>query len=124
VNCFETVTRAYIRGVDHNDRIWIDLGLMNRYGSGRRSADVAETLALLSAPARDRAKALGRAMRLGAKLSASAPGALGGAALGVEAGGLSLTLGAELRPLNGALVERRVKALADALGAPMRIELC
>ncbi len=124
VSCFETVTRANLSGLDHRDRVWLGFALMNRYGGGRRSADVAETLALLSAPARDRAKALGRAMRLGAMLSASAPGALGGAALGVEAGGLTLTLGAELRPLNGALVERRVKALADALGAPMRIELC
>ena len=115
VSCFETVTRANIAGLDHADRVWLGFALMNRYGGGKRSAEVAEALTLIDETARGRAKALGRAMRLGAMLSASAPGSLSDATLRVADGALTLGLGRDLIDLSGEVVERRLSALADAL---------
>ena len=115
LSCFETVTRANLGGLDHADRVFLGFALMNRYGGGARSADVEAALGLLEAEARGRAKALGRGMRLGAMISASTPGALGAARLEAGSGRLSLTLGPALADLGGAVVEKRVAALADAL---------
>jgi exopolyphosphatase/guanosine-5'-triphosphate,3'-diphosphate pyrophosphatase len=121
VGCFETVTRANLTGLDHADRVFIGFALMNRYGGGKRSEDVEAALALLPAARRARAKALGRALRLGAMLSASTPGALDGARLTAEGGALTLTLGPEAADLAGEVVARRLGALADSLGLTPRI---
>lgn len=121
VSCFETVTRANLAGLDHPGRVFIGFALLNRYGGGKRSADVEEALALLGGAPRNRAKALGRALRLGAMLSASAPGALSEAALSIDDARLSLSLGESLADLAGGMVEKRLKALADALGLAPRL---
>lgn len=121
VSCFETVTRANLAGLDHPGRVFIGFALLNRYGGGKRSADVAEALALLASGPRERAKALGLALRLGAMLSASAPGALSDARLTILDGALDLTLGADLADLGGGVVEKRLKALASALGLAPRL---
>jgi exopolyphosphatase/guanosine-5'-triphosphate,3'-diphosphate pyrophosphatase len=118
LSCFETVTRANLTGLDHAERVFIGFALLNRYGGGKYSADVAEALRLLDAPARSRAKALGRALRLGAMLSASTPGALAAASLHVQRDGVTLHLSPALQPLIGQAVERRAAALAAALGLP------
>ena len=116
LSCFETVTRANLTGLDHAGRVFIGFALLNRYGGGKHSADVAEALKLLDAPMRARAKALGRALRLGAMLSASTPGALDAARLSVDGGVLNLHLDAALAALAGQAVERRAGALTSALG--------
>ncbi len=121
VSCFETATRANLAGLDHRDRVFMAFALMNRYGGSARSADVEAVLALLDAAGRARAKALGRAMRLGAMLAGSTPGTLDGAALSVDGGEAALRLGPDLRELGGAMVEKRLAALADALGATPRL---
>ncbi len=121
VGCFETVTRANLTGLDHADRVFIGCALLNRYGGGKHSADVETALALLPADRRARAKALGRALRLGAMLSASTPGALADARLSVEAGDLVLALGPGTADLAGEVVTRRHGALADALGLSPRL---
>jgi exopolyphosphatase/guanosine-5'-triphosphate,3'-diphosphate pyrophosphatase len=115
LSCFETVTRANITGLDHAGRVFIGFALMNRYGGGRHSADVAEALTLLSPEARTKAKALGRALRLGAMLSASAPGMLAGARLDIGRHGVDLHLTPDLAPLSGFAVEKRLSALAAVL---------
>jgi exopolyphosphatase/guanosine-5'-triphosphate,3'-diphosphate pyrophosphatase len=123
ISCFETVTRANLTGLDHADRVYVGFALMNRYGGGKRSADVEDALKLLTPEARSRAKALGRALRLGAMLSGSTPGALRSVRLSPAPQGLTLTLPAALAALSGQVVERRLSALAAALGAPAsRIE--
>lgn len=116
LSCFETVTRANLTGIDHEGRVFIGFALLNRYGGGKHSADVAEALALLSPQARERAKALGRALRLGAMLSASTAGALASARLTLSDEAVTLNLGADLAGLAGQMVERRLGALASALG--------
>jgi exopolyphosphatase/guanosine-5'-triphosphate,3'-diphosphate pyrophosphatase len=115
-SCFETVTRANLAGLDHRDRAFLALALMNRYGGGARGGDVDAVLSLLSEEERARARACGRAMRLGAMLSGSTPGALSDAALSVEPERLTLRLEDGERALGGAVVEKRLAALADALG--------
>jgi exopolyphosphatase/guanosine-5'-triphosphate,3'-diphosphate pyrophosphatase len=121
VSCFETVTRANLAGLDHPGRVFVGFALLNRYGGGKRSADVEEALALLGPGPKARAKALGRALRLGAMLSASAPGSLAGARLSVEEGRLTLALGETLAELSGGVVEKRLKALAEALELAPRL---
>jgi exopolyphosphatase/guanosine-5'-triphosphate,3'-diphosphate pyrophosphatase len=121
ISCFETVTRANLAGVDHGGRVFMGLALMQRYGGGERSADAEAAMVLLDPARKGMARALGRAMRLGAMLSASTPGALSEASLRVEDGAVSLTLGADQRALAGALVERRLSSLADALGLGARL---
>ncbi len=121
ISCFETVTRANLAGVDHVGRVFMGLALMQRYGGGERSADAEAAMSLLDSARKARARALGRAMRLGAMLSASTPGALAEAALQVADGAISLTLGPEQQALTGALVERRLASLADALGLSARL---
>lgn len=116
LSCFETVTRGNLTGVDHAGRVFMGFALLNRYGGGKHSADVEEALGLLGAPAKARAKALGRALRLGAMLSASTPGALAEADLDATADMLSLRLRPGLSGLAGQVVERRLAALASALG--------
>lgn len=116
LSCFETVTRANLTGLDHAERVFIGFALLNRYGGGKHSADVAEALSLLDGPSRSRAKALGRALRLGAMLSASTGGALAQASLDITPDGVTLRLAKALEPLVGQAVERRAAAFAAALG--------
>ncbi|MGF1659336.1 MAG: exopolyphosphatase [Rubrimonas sp.] len=122
-SCFETVTRANLAGLDHADRVYLGYALMQRYGGGgpMRPPEIERALALMADDGRQRAKALGRAMRLGAMLSASTPGALADAALTLDDGAVSLTLGPSAHRLNGELVARRLGALADALGRTPRV---
>jgi exopolyphosphatase/guanosine-5'-triphosphate,3'-diphosphate pyrophosphatase len=117
VSCFETVTRANLAGLDHAGRVWIGLALMLRYGGPKGGgADLAGALDLLDAAQFARAEAVGRALRLGAMISASTPGALADAPLRVEDGALRLTLAGSLASLSGDLIGRRLKALASAMG--------
>ena len=123
VSCFETVTRANLGGIDHAGRVFVGHALMQRYGGGRPTADIDAARALLDDAALTRARALGRAMRLGAMLSGSTPQTLRHAQLAIGDGRVSLTLGASLRALSGETVQRRLKSLADALNAePAYIE--
>lgn len=117
VSCFETMTRANLAGVDHPGRVFIGFALMNRYGGGKRSADVGVALEMLDPESRRKSKALGRALRLGAMISASSAGALADAALRIGNGGAALELGPALADLAGAAVDRRLAALNDALAA-------
>jgi len=121
VSCFETMTRGNLAGVDHPGRVFIGLAMMHRYGAGKRSLDADATLALLEASSAGRAKALGRAMRLGAMISASTPGALAQARLEADEDTLTLTMGPSLEPLSGEMVSRRLGALADALSLSARL---
>lgn len=116
ISCFETVTRANLGGLDHAGRVWIGLALMLRYGGPKGGSDIGPALDLLDAAQFARAEALGRALRLGAMISASTPGALAAAPLRLDDRTLSLTLGAPLTALSGELIGRRLKALAGALG--------
>jgi exopolyphosphatase / guanosine-5'-triphosphate,3'-diphosphate pyrophosphatase len=121
--CFESVTRADIAGVDHADRVFLGLALLNRY-KATGPAEESERYGMLLSPERAAAAAvLGRAMRLGAMLSGSSTGVLEHAALQREGDTLVLSLAGPGREFAGEAVERRLQALAQRLGCGAEMRL-
>jgi exopolyphosphatase/guanosine-5'-triphosphate,3'-diphosphate pyrophosphatase len=118
---FETMARASIGGIDHAGRIFIGLALYYRYKSGRGRLPEDAMLELLDGQGQARATRVGTAMRLGAMISGSAPGGLEAAPLRLRPGEVELTLEGEMRDLAGEAVERRLQALAKALGREPRL---
>lgn len=116
--CFESVTRANVAGVDHADRVFLGLALLNRYKSAASADDTRRYGGLLSAVRASEAVVLGRAMRLGAMLSGSSPGVLEHADLELNEGRLLLRLRGPGREFAGEAVERRLQALAARLDCP------
>jgi exopolyphosphatase/guanosine-5'-triphosphate,3'-diphosphate pyrophosphatase len=112
--CFESVTRANIAGVDHAERVFLGLALLNRYKVGPPE-EVRHYSGLLPAERAAEAAVLGRAMRLGSMLSGSAPGVLDHAAIGRERDRLVLTLRGPGRAFDGEAVARRLQTLAGRL---------
>jgi exopolyphosphatase/guanosine-5'-triphosphate,3'-diphosphate pyrophosphatase len=114
--CFESVTRANIGGINHLDRVFLGLALLNRYKSGTPTGP-GQAYARLLAPERAaEAVVLGRAMRLGAMLSGSSTGVLEHASLVRSGDTLTLALRGPGRVFAGEAVERRLVALAGKLG--------
>ena len=74
--CFESVTRANIAGVDHAERVFLGLALLNRYKAVAPAEEVERYGGLLPPERAAEAAVLGRAMRLGSMLSGSATGVL------------------------------------------------
>lgn len=114
--CFESVTRANVAGIDHADRVFLGLALLNRYKVVSPVDEVEPCRRLLSPERAADAAVLGRAMRLGAMLSGSATGALDHAALVRGEGRLMLRLRGPGRAFAGEAVERRLQALAERIG--------
>ena len=113
--CFETVTRANLSGLDHEERVFLGLAIVNRYKGGADA--LGHGLADLLTPARRaEAEELGRAIRLGAMLSGAAPGTLEDTRLVVGDGRLRLVLTGEARALAGEMVEKRLNAVAQRRG--------
>jgi exopolyphosphatase/guanosine-5'-triphosphate,3'-diphosphate pyrophosphatase len=115
--CFESVTRSNIAGIDHAERVFLGLALLNRYKAAAPAEEVARYGGLLPEAKADEAAVLGRAMRLGAMLSGSAAtGVLEHAALRRDGGRLELRLRGPARAFAGEAVDRRLQTLAGRLG--------
>jgi exopolyphosphatase/guanosine-5'-triphosphate,3'-diphosphate pyrophosphatase len=112
--CFESVTRANIAGVDHAERVFLGLALLNRYKTSPPE-EVRRYSGLLPAERAAEAAVLGRTMRLGAMLSASSSGVLEHATLTRDGGRLVLTLRGPGGAFAGEAVERRLQTLASKL---------
>jgi len=111
---FETMIRALSGGIDHKGRVFVGLALYYRYSSSRSGRPVPEVLGLLDRTAQAHAERLGRAMRLGAMLSASTDG-LEEALLDIVDGKLRLVLQGGMRDLAGEVVEKRLAGLARVI---------
>ena len=111
------MTRGNVGGIDHPDRVFLGLALLNRYKA--TAPDTTATLFRGILPETRAAEAviLGRAMRLGAMLSGSATGVLEHATLEPGDGRLTLTLRGPAREFAGEVVERRLQSLASRLDA-------
>ena len=118
---FETVYRASLSGVGHAERAWLGAALRHRYKSGKPKREDAPALSLLSAEAREAARTVGRAIRLGAMLSGSARGVLPETRLSAAEGRLELALPESAAALAGEAVEKRLAALAESLGLAPRL---
>jgi exopolyphosphatase/guanosine-5'-triphosphate,3'-diphosphate pyrophosphatase len=121
--CFESVTRANVAGLDHADRVFLGLALLNRYKAAAPVAEAERYGRLISAARAAEAGVLGRAMRLGAMLSGSSPGVLDHTELALENGRLLLTLKGAGREFAGEAVERRLQMLAARLDCPYAMVL-
>ncbi len=113
--CFELVTRANMAGIDHPERVFLGLALLNRYKATGPAEEMRRYGWLLSPERTAEAAVLGRAMRLGAMLSGSATGVLEHASISREDGRLRLTLRGPAREFSGEAVERRLQMLAARL---------
>ena len=113
--CFNLVTRANLGGVGHKDRLFMGAALLHRYKGSGNDREASDAIARLPEDARKGAEIVGRAARLGAMLSGSAIGALGLCRLTVEGDRLRLTFADEASEFAGERVERRFRALADAM---------
>lgn len=120
---YESVTRANMAGIDHPERVYLGLALLNRYKTTGPSDEASRYGALLSRERAAEAAVLGRAMRLGAMLSGSSVGVLEHARIGREENTLVLTLRGTAREFVGEAVERRLQALASRLQCQARIDL-
>jgi exopolyphosphatase/guanosine-5'-triphosphate,3'-diphosphate pyrophosphatase len=121
--CFESVTRANIAGVDHADRVFLGLALLNRYKATGPAEEGGRYGGLLAPERAAEAAVLGRAMRLGAMLSGSSTGVLEHSALARENGRLVLTLRGPGREFAGEMVERRLQGLAQRVNSAPEIRL-
>ncbi|HET9068745.1 MAG TPA: Ppx/GppA family phosphatase [Amaricoccus sp.] len=121
--CFESVTRANVAGIDHADRVFLGLALLNRYKSMAPVEEVEHCRGLLSPVRAADAAVLGRAMRLGAMLSGSSTGALEHASLDRIGERLVLTLRGPGRAFAGEVVERRLQSLAERIDCRAEIVL-
>lgn len=120
---FETITRASMAGIDHAGRVFVGLALYHRYRSSRGGLPKAAALGLLSPALQAQAERVGRAMRLGAMLSGSAPGGLDRAPVRLTRDELVLTLAGDMRELAGEVVEKRLVSLARVIGRAPRLVL-
>lgn len=120
---FESITRANVGGIDHAERVFLGLALLNRYKSSVAGDVASPYLPLLSPAQAAEATVLGRAMRLGAMLSGSATGVLEHSRLSLAENRLELTLSGPGRRFAGDAVDRRLASLAQKLGASPGLSL-
>lgn len=106
-------------GLDHAQRVFLAYAAFIRYAGAVRAPEVAAYARLLSPEARARARVLGTAQRLAYRVSGATRAVLERCALGLEGDGtLRLVLPDDGSVPAGEAVERDVKALAEAAGAP------
>lgn len=121
--CFETITRATLVGISHEGRAYIGSALLNRYKGGMAAIAAEPATRILSPEMTNEARALGKAIRLGAMLSGSAPGTLRETRIQHDGGTIVLTLGPSARRLAGDAVNKRLQKLGDTLGLPVQLDL-
>ena len=119
---FEQILRAPIPGQTHAERAFIALAVFHRYAGSDRTPNDPAIPRVLSVERRGRAEVLGAAMRLGCDLSGRSPELLAEATLRRVKTDLVLTVkpgAADL--LLGEQTTKRAQALANALGAELKI---
>ncbi|MEM7546879.1 MAG: Ppx/GppA family phosphatase [Pseudomonadota bacterium] len=113
--CFGHVSRANLGGVGHNGRLFMGAALVHRY-KGSIDSEGRDALSRLPKDTRAAAEVVGRAARLGAMLSGSIIGTLSGCRLSRTEDRLVLTFSPASSDFAGERVERRLNALASAMG--------
>lgn len=113
--CFGHVTRANLGGVGHNGRLFMGAALLHRY-KGSADGETMASIDRLPSETRHAAEIVGRAARLGAMMSGSIIGTLSDCRLSRTKDTLSLTFSPSAADFAGERVERRLNALASAMG--------
>lgn len=115
-SCFELVTRGNLTGVTHEERIFIGVALMYRYKGASGAAKSIDAAGLISKERFAAARAVGRAIRLGAMLAGPTPGAFQGSSLERTDEKIILNIPFDRRSLAGEVTDKRLSAVANALG--------
>ena len=102
-------------GIDHLERVWLAAVVHARYGGGSVDPATAAALALLSSAQRRRARILGRALRLGHRLSGCVGEILEATALQIEAGRVRLEIRSTAGIPDSDTLRSRLQDLAKAL---------
>lgn len=111
------VLRAPQLSVRHEERVYLGYALATRYGGPKITAESAKLIALLDSQLKGRAEALGQALRLAYAVSAGMPAMLERSQLEFLEGELTLYLPDQPEVPSGQVLERRLTALGNALGA-------
>jgi exopolyphosphatase/guanosine-5'-triphosphate,3'-diphosphate pyrophosphatase len=104
-------------GIDHLERVYLAAVIHARYGGGSGDPATAGALALLS-PAQRRARILGRALRLGHRLSGCVGEILEATSLHIEAGLVRLEIRSSAGIPDSDTLKSRLQDLAKALRVP------
>ncbi|HEY0436586.1 MAG TPA: Ppx/GppA family phosphatase, partial [Phenylobacterium sp.] len=119
---FEQVLRAPIAGMDHPERAFLASVAFARHTTATTMPEAATVARVLSAERRQRARALGAAIRLGCDLSGRNPRLLEHSALGIRGDRLMLTAAPGWEDmLLGEQTAKRGQSLATAL--KLKLEL-
>jgi exopolyphosphatase / guanosine-5'-triphosphate,3'-diphosphate pyrophosphatase len=120
-HAFMRVLRFPFPGIDHGERVFLAMAIHARYAGDLNGARLDAVRGMLSPQQTDRALALGLALRLAHTLSGGAPRLLAPALLTCNDEELLLTLPDGVGVLSGEVVERRMRALAQAFGRRPRV---
>lgn len=120
-HAFMRVLRFPFPGIDHPERVFLALAIHARYAGDLNGARLDSVRGMLGSQQLDRALALGLALRLAHTLSGGAPRLLSRATLICDDEELQLTLPGDLALLSGDVVDRRLRALAQAFGRRPRV---
>lgn len=112
--CFDNATRANLGGLDHAGRVFIGMALRHRYSKSTGAGPSSALATLLPATLCQDAEVLGRAMRLGALLGGASTAGMG--TLRTDSSRVRLAIDPDYQALFGETVERRLEALARAMG--------
>jgi exopolyphosphatase/guanosine-5'-triphosphate,3'-diphosphate pyrophosphatase len=110
-------------GLDHHQRAFLALVVALRYEAEADAPYLPSARVLLDPPALRRAEALGAALRLAYTLSGGTPELLAGTSLRRRGGELRLRLVEGSGVFAGESVQRRLEALAGALGMTATVEV-
>jgi len=105
-------------GIDHLERVYLAAIIHARYGGGSGDPATAAALALLSPAQRRRARILGRALRLGHRLSGCVGEILEATSLHIEAGLVRLEIRSTAGIPDSDTLKSRLQDLAKALRVP------
>ncbi len=119
--CFDSVTRANLGGMTHEERVFLGLSLLHRYKGSREGTRFEELIRILPESDISAAEVLGRAMRFGAMFSAEEPLRHGDLRWFPKRKHLDLRLRDAAQDLFGEVAEARFSALATALGATFEV---
>lgn len=115
-HAFYRVLRLPVVGIDHPGRAFLALAVSSRYRTAGEAAYRNQAMTLLDDEQQLRARVVGLAIRLGDSLSAKSPDLLRLTSLDAGAERLVLDLRRAKAALLGEAVEKRLTALAAALG--------
>jgi exopolyphosphatase/guanosine-5'-triphosphate,3'-diphosphate pyrophosphatase len=117
VQALYRILRLPLLALDHGERAFLAYTAFVRYGGKAKDAAAETPLQLMSSRQADRAKALGKALRLAITVSAGTRSLLARSALEWHGETLNVRLPSDQGAAPGEVVDKRLKSLVKALGA-------